>query len=100
MNEVVSIPYEELSLEQKLRLFWHDFTQCDWWHDDFEREMEDAGFISFERATKRDVEATSFAAELGIVAGQPIWKLTKKGHAVLDAKPSGGDVGSPPRPSE
>lgn len=84
MNEVVSIPYAELSVEQKLRLFWHDFTQCDWWHDDFKHEMEAAGFIKFTSATKRDVEATSFAAELGIIAGQPIWKLTKKGNAILD----------------
>lgn len=93
MNEVVSIPYAELSVEQKLRLFWHDFTQCDWWHDDFESEMEAAGFIKWTSATRRDVEATSFAAELGIIRGQPIWKLTEKGRAILDAvsSPSGSD---------
>jgi hypothetical protein len=85
MNEVVSIPYAELSAEQKLRLFWHDFTQCDWWHDDFEHEMEATGFIKWTTATKRDVDDTSFAAELGVIAGQPIWKLTKKGRAVLAA---------------
>jgi hypothetical protein len=85
MNEIVSIPYAELSAEQKLRLFWHDFCQCDWWHDDFEKEMEKAGFIKFVRATKRDVEATAFAEELGIIAGQMIWTLTKKGHDILNA---------------
>lgn len=85
MNEVVSIPYAELSVEQKLRLFWHDFTQCDWWHEDFITEMEAANFVTCKTATKRDVEETSFASELGIVRGQPIWKLTKKGHAILDA---------------
>lgn len=84
MKLAAEIPYAELTPEQKLRAFWHDFTQCDWWHDDFEHEMEAAGFISWRRATKRDVQETSFAEELGIVAGQGIWKLTKKGHAVLD----------------
>jgi hypothetical protein len=79
----VKIPYSELSNAQKLRAFWHDFCQCDWWHDDFEKEMESAGFIEFVTATKQDVEETSFADDLGIVAGQPIWKLTDAGRAVL-----------------
>lgn len=83
MKAVAEIPYEELTAAQKLRAFWDDFTQCDWWHDDFEEEMEAAGFIKFEQATKEDVREASFAEELGIIAGQPICKLTQEGRAVL-----------------
>lgn len=93
MNEVVSIPYAELSVQQKLRLFWHDFTQCDWWHEDFLPEMEGAGFIRMRTATKRDVEDTSFASELGIEKGRPIWVLTKKGNAIPGAVGNSGSCG-------
>lgn len=68
-----------------LRANWGSFCDADPFvgGDTFIERMEAAGFIFMRTATKRDVEATSFADELGIVAGQPIWVLTKKGRAVL-----------------
>jgi hypothetical protein len=69
-----------------LRQNWAAFCDADPFDgaDTFIERMEVAGFIDMRTATKRDVEATSFADELGIVAGQPIWVLTKKGHAALE----------------
>lgn len=76
----------EWAVITELRKNWAAFCDADPFDgaDTFIERMEAAGFIDIRTATKRDVEATSFPEELGIVAGQPIWVLTKKGHAALE----------------
>lgn len=84
-GRTASIPYSELSVEQKLRAFWNAFCDCDFHEDGFVEEMEAAGFVSYGTATQEDVEATPFADELGIVKGHGIWRLTDAGRAALSA---------------
>jgi hypothetical protein len=76
----------EWALITDLRKNWPPFCDADPFdgRDTFIDRMEAAGFITMRTATKRDVEATAFPEELGIVAGQPIWVLTRKGHAALE----------------
>lgn len=75
----------EWSAITDLRKNWSSFCDADPFDgcDTFTERMEAAGYITMRTATKRDVEATAFPEELGIVAGRPIWVLTKKGRAAL-----------------
>ncbi len=86
-----ALTYEELSAEQKLRAFWNDFCQCDFYHEDFADDMEKSGFVELRTATQRDVDSIMFASELGIVVGEPMYELTDAGRAALSASRSTGD---------
>lgn len=69
-----------------LRRYWNEMCDCDVIAidtDDFKDRLEKMGLMRWRTATRRDVEATPFAAELGIEAGRPLCELTSKGRKLM-----------------
>jgi len=77
------IAYEQMTPEQKLCAYWHDRCDADPVPPEFDQDMEAAGLIAFRAVTKRNVEESSFATELGIELGGYLWELTDAGRAAL-----------------
>ncbi len=76
------IPYEQMTAAQKLRAYWHDRCDADPVPDEFDDEMEAAGYISARAVTDDDLDE-SFAYERGIFPGGMVWELTSAGRAAL-----------------
>lgn len=71
----------------EIRRYWGAICDCDVVPidtDEFKDRAERLGFLRWRAATKRDVEATPFAADLGIEVGGMIWELTAKGRKALE----------------
>lgn len=69
-----------------MRRYWNAMCDCDIVPidtDDLKERMEKMGLARWRKATRSDVEANPFAAELGIVAGAMIHELTAKGRKLI-----------------
>jgi hypothetical protein len=78
---------EEWKARDDLRKYWGAFCDADIIPidgDDFTDRLEKFGLVTWRQVTKRDLEATVFAYELGLEVGGMCWDLTPKGRAVLD----------------
>lgn len=83
MADAATIPYEELTSEQKLRAFWMDFCQADPVPPEFTDDMEAAGFMFLDDVDEDDLQ-TAFASELGIEPGGRVWRLTDEGRRIVN----------------
>lgn len=71
----------------ELRRYWSAICDCDVVPidtDEFKDRAERLGLIRWRSVTRRDLDATPFAAELGIEAGGMIYALTAKGRKALE----------------
>lgn len=69
-----------------MRRYWNAMCYCDVVPidtDDLKERMEAMGLLRWRTATRRDVEQTPFASELGIEVGRSLYELTKKGHRLM-----------------
>ena len=69
-----------------MRRYWNAMCDCDVVPidtDDLKERMEKMGLARWRKATRRDVEATPFAADIGIEAGAMIHELTAKGRKLI-----------------
>ena len=80
--------YSHLTPEQKLRVYWLAFCDADPVPTEFADDMEAAGLITWRIATKADAQRTTFAEELGIEKGRPIYVLTDAGREIVNGKRS------------
>lgn len=72
-----------------LRKYWGAFCDADIipiGRDDFTERLEKFGLVTWRAVTKRDVEATPFAGELGLEIGGMCYDLTAKGRQVLQTE--------------
>lgn len=70
-----------------MRRHWNDLCDCDVIpidSDDLKERLEEHGLIRWRKATRRDVEQNTFAAELGIEVGGMLWELTAKGRKLME----------------
>lgn len=70
-----------------MRRYWNAMCDCDVVPidtDDLKERMEAMGLMRWRVATRRDVDATPFASELGIEAGRLICSLTTKGRKLME----------------
>lgn len=77
----------EWAARDDLRKYWNAFCDCDLIpidRDRFIERLEEYGLVEWSKVTKRDMQATSFAADLGLELGGMCWKLTAKGHNILN----------------
>lgn len=80
---------DEWRTRDDLRKYWHAFCYCDVIpidRDDFTGRLEKFGLVTWRKVTKRDVEATPFAYELGLEVGGMCYDLTVKGRNVLETE--------------
>lgn len=82
----VTLSYSDLSLAQKLRVFWGEFCDADPVPVEFLDEMEVAGFVECVPVTAEALDDV-FAAERGIELGGMMWVLTAAGRAALEGSP-------------
>lgn len=78
---------EEWRARDDLRNYWHAFCQADAMpidRDDFTDRLEKFDLVTWRKVTRKDVEATPFADELGLEVGGTCWDLTAKGHKVFE----------------
>lgn len=71
-----------------MRRYWSAMCDCDVVPidtDDLKDRMEKMRLLRWRTATRRDVDATPFASDLGIEAGGSICELTAKGRKLFAA---------------
>jgi len=81
---------DEWRARDDLRKYWGAFCDADVIpidRDDFTDRLEKFDLVEWRKVTRRDVEATMFAAELGLEVGGMCWDLTAKGHKVFGYSP-------------
>lgn len=69
-----------------MRRYWNALCDCDAIpidSDDFKERLEKMGLMRWRTARRRDVEATPFAADLGIEVGRMLCELTPKGRKLM-----------------
>lgn len=80
---------EEWRARDDLRKYWGAFCDADIIpieRDDFTDRLEKFDLVTWRKVTKRDVDATPFAYELGLEVGGMCWDLTAKGRKVLETE--------------
>jgi hypothetical protein len=80
---------DEWRARDDLRKYWHAFCDADVIpidREDFTDRLEKFDLVTWRAVTKRDIEATPFAADLGLEIGGMCWELTAKGREVYEAK--------------
>lgn len=78
---------EEWRTIDELRRYWSAICDCDEVPidtDEFKERAERLGLIRWRSVTRRDVDATPFAWELGIEVGGMMYELTAKGRDALE----------------
>lgn len=78
----------EWQARDDLRRYWSAFCDADVIPidtDDFTERLEKFGLVTWREVTRRDVESTPFAADLGLEVGGMCFDLTAKGRKVLAA---------------
>lgn len=76
----------------ELRRYWGMFCDCcrESIPDDFIERMEAAGLVTCRPVEQDDIDATLFAADLGIEIGGMIWVLTEAGEVAHASPPAEG----------
>lgn len=80
---------DEWKARDDLRKYWSAFCDADVIpidRDSFTDRLEKFGLVTWRKVTKRDVESTPFAYELGLEVGGMCWDLTAKGRKVLETQ--------------
>lgn len=86
MNTTERLTEDEWRARDDLRSYWNAFCDADVIpidRDDFTDRLEKFGLVTWRKVTRRDVDATPFAADLGLEVGGMCWDLTAKGRKVL-----------------
>ena len=85
---VEKLTEEEWRAREDLRKHWNAFCDADAIpidREDFTERLEKFGLVTWRKVTRRDVDSTPFAADLGLEVGRMCFDLTAKGRKVLAA---------------